>query len=416
MIKGVVYSFKQILPNLASLTLSEAIARSLNFLANIFIARFFTVSDFGKLGFVTSLIAYLGLFINFGYDVYGIREVAKDKTDNVLVNNILSVKLFMGILSFILVLITSVFFQDNTELMLYIFFGITLISSSLNLSWYFQAIEKMQKILRVRSIGSIIYFGLVILLSIIFKEIFIIPIGLVVSQVYEFFAYSNNFPLDLKLSFDKIFYKSKNLFKDTYLLGLSSFFILIYYNLDMVMLGFMKSNTEVGIYNSAYKIFLIFIIPFQLILNSYFPKLSQNKPSKSEKFKSIFNSYALSLLISGIIFTTILYFFAGDLINIIYGNKYSDASIPLSILAFNVFIIGINIIFGNPLIAWGRQKRYLAAISLGAVTNVILNIILIPKYSYNGAAFATLLSEIAVFIGLMVAFNTYYFKAVKNKI
>ncbi len=115
----------------------------------------------------------------------------------------------MGILSFILVLITSVFFKDNTELMLYIFFGITLISSSLNLSWYFQAIEKMQKILRVRSIGSLIYFALVILFSIIFKEIFIIPIGLVVSQVYEFLAYSNNFPLDLKLSFDKIFNKSK---------------------------------------------------------------------------------------------------------------------------------------------------------------------------------------------------------------
>ena len=54
---------------------------------------------------------------------------------------------------------------------------------------------------------------------------------------------------------------------------------------------------------------------------------------------------------------------------------------------------------------WEKQKSYSIAITFGAIVNIILNLLLIPKYSYNGAALATLLSEVVVFIGVFYLFN-----------
>ncbi len=73
----------------------------------------------------------------------------------------------------------------------------------------------------------------------------------------------------------------------------------------------------------------------------------------------------------------------------------------------NTIVVSVNIFLGNPMMAWGKQKEYAIAISFGAITNIILNFILIPKYSYIGAAFATLLSEVAVFIGVFYLFNKF---------
>jgi len=73
-------------------------------------------------------------------------------------------------------------------------------------------------------------------------------------------------------------------------------------------------------------------------------------------------------------------------------------------------VISMNIFFGNPLIAWGKQKQYSIAIAIGAAANIILNILWIPKYTYIGASMATLLSETAVFTGVFYLFNKYTYR------
>ena len=175
----------------------------------------------------------------------------------------------------------------------------------------------------------------------------------------------------------------------------------------MVMLGYMKSQSEVGVYSAAYKIFLVGIIPFTLILNSFFPSLSRTELKNSREFKSLIKNYFLFLFITGLISAFVLFFFRNLLIYFVFGEGYKNAALPLSILAMNASVIAVNMFFGNPLIAWGKQKEYSIAIMLGAITNIILNIILIPSYSYNGAALATLLSESVVFFGVLYLFTKH---------
>jgi O-antigen/teichoic acid export membrane protein len=408
-------TFKSVLPNITSLILTEVVYRSVNFITNIFIARYFSVAEFGKLGFITSIISYFILAIDFGFDLYGIREVAKAPQKwNFFFDKILNVKLFLGSLTFLVIIISSLFFQGGELRILYILFGLTVITTSINLSWYYKAVEKMQVVFRAKSFGSLLYIILIFVLTISFQSILIIPVALFLSNLFEYFIYRKRLPGKLVYNFEGIGKKVKTLYGETFIIGLSSFFILIYYNLDMVMLGFYKSQLEVGIYNSAYKIFLIFIIPLQLILTAFFPRLSQYKPSRENSFKSLFYAYSFSLIILAVVLFFILFYFSGDLIYLAFGSKYSGAQKPLSILALNILVIGLNIALGNPLVAWGEQKKYIIAIAMGAITNIILNFILIPQYSYNGAAFATLLSEVAVFIGLVFVFNIYYSKSIRQ--
>jgi O-antigen/teichoic acid export membrane protein len=108
---------------------------------------------------------------------------------------------------------------------------------------------------------------------------------------------------------------------------------------------------------------------------------------------------------------TFVFFLSNWLVLTLFQSEYQAAAAPLSILAMNIFLVGINILFGNPLTLWDKQKVYTLAVAGGAASNIILNVLLIPKYSYIGAAFATLLSEIVVFLGVV----TIFYKTVSKK-
>ncbi len=286
-IKGEIVShFKSVLPNLTALTLAEIVFRSVNFISNVFIARYFAVNEFGKIGFITSIIAYFNIIIDFGFDIYGIREVAKfPSTRNLIFNKIINVKLFLGLLTFGIVILTSPFFPSGEVKFLYFLYGLTIISTSINFSWYFKAIEKMNVIFRAKVFAGVVFLSLILSMTVIFKTILIIPVSLLISQLIEFLIYKKHFKEKFLISFHNILGHIKSLFSETFLIGLSFFFILIYYNLDMIMLGFYKGDTEVGIYNAAYKIFLIFIVPFQLILTCFLSKVVSKQTLKKRKLQ-----------------------------------------------------------------------------------------------------------------------------------
>lgn len=264
----------------------------------------------------------------------------------------------------------------------------------------------MEYIALFRILGAIVIFCGVVLLvqskedihlaALIYSvgNIIVSIIGLVI--LYKLF---------LKFKFGSNIKQLKKLLLDASPLVISGFMIAIYYSLDIIMLRYMKTEYEVGIYSAAYKIFLAFIIPFGIIFRSFLPELTRLFVNKSQKIISIFKSYSI-LMISFAIFSGIVLFLSSKWIVLaFYNSEYLLSVGPLSILSMNIMVIGINILFGNPLTIWEKQKLYTMVVAVGAVCNLLLNIILIPKYSYMGAALATLLSEVAVFIGVAIAFN-----------
>jgi O-antigen/teichoic acid export membrane protein len=286
--------------------------------------------------------------------------------------------------------------------------GINLFVNALSINWIFLGIEKMW-LIAIRQIMTnlISLIGIVILVN-SEKNILIAASITVLSGLINSLWLLGVFKkMYGKISFEIDKTYLKEILKESIPLALSSFMIAIYYNLDMVMLGYMKPERDLGIYSAAYKIILVGIVPFSLILNSFFPSLSKIGLKNSFEFRNIIKHYAIFMFSTGILIGSILFFNAQTIIKVIFGTRFESASIPLSILALNLLVIGANMFFGNPLIAWGKQKQYSITVALGAITNIILNVLLIPKYSYIGASFATLMSEGVVFVGVFVLFISY---------
>jgi O-antigen/teichoic acid export membrane protein len=400
----------KIASNLFSLTSAEIAKRLLGFFTLVYLGRVLDTGGFGILGFAAAFVSYFGLLVDFGFSTLGIREIAKDR--NVIskyVNNIISIRLTLAIF-FALILGIYLIFSEKNSLTKYVVLitGLSLFANAIMLNWVFQAIEKMQYI-AVRQIFSGVFSLVGVIVFVHSKNdlliaAMILTLSALIGNLWFIPIYKKLFG---KIKIEISLPLWKELIKSSFPLAFASMMIGIYYNLDMVMLGYMKPESEVGIYSAAYKIFLLGLIPFQLLFSAYFPTLSRVGLNNSIEFRNTIKNYGKFMISSGVISGVLLFAFSERIILLVFGKNYLASAIPLSILAMNALVVSVNVFLGNPMMAWGKQKEYSIAITFGAISNIILNLILIPHYSYIGAAFATLLSEIAVFIGLFYLFNKF---------
>ncbi len=402
-------NWKTIIKNFISLSGGELFSKGIAFVITIYLARVILPEGFGILGYTTAFVSYFLLFIDFGFDIISVKKIANDKSIiSKYVNNIISFRMILALIIFTILSIVVFFLSETTVVKLALLLtGLNLFVQSISTEFVFQATEKI-KFLSIKVVAK----NIIIL---IFVFIFVKNVSdvLLVVGISVFANLIMNIWLYLKYSkfFDKFYWSMdkrflKTLFAESFPLLISSFMISVYYNLDMVMLGIIKTQAEVGIYNAAYKIFMIGLIPLAAILRIFLPSLSKTKEVKL--LKKTLRNFGILMLGSGILISIFIFFISHYVIQIVFGPDYSNAIIPLMILSLNIVVISVNIYLGNPLTVWGKQKEYSIAITFGAIFNIILNLLLIPKYSYSGAALATLLSEVVVFVGVFFLFNKNY--------
>ena len=389
------------------MSFAEIIGRIISLITFSYLARVLSPDGFGVIGFATAFVSYFVLIVNYGFETYGIREIAKSPINrHKLVDSILTIRIITSIGVFIVLLIcTIVLKKDFITKIAILLSGINLFATAFSLNWYFHGIQKMGYSSVSQILASIFSLILVFLLvkdkADVLLSIAITGLSAIVNSLMLIISYNKSFGR-FSFQLDKNFIKK--IIPDSTPLALSSIMIAIYYNFDMIMLGFMKSDYEVGIYNAAVKIFLIGNVSYILIMKSFFPTFAEIGFSFTNKFYRNFRKYFFSMISVGVFTTIILYLLSSQLIHILFGRMYDSSVYPLKILAMNSALVCINIIFGNPLLAWGKQNIYLIIVGIGATTNILMNLILIQHFSYLGAALATLISETAVFLGLVIVY------------
>ncbi len=389
------------LQNISILSIGELFSRLINFLSFAYLAKVISVSNFGSLGFGFAVINFLLNIVSFGMDRICLRDISLNNSiSNTYLSNITIIRFLLSIFSFIIYFVI-LFFNLNNSLPL-ILLGLLIFSNGLSLNYFARALEKFKAISLVQIIISL----LTILFYFAFVKSnndFLIVVIIIVGTsaignllfIFYFKDYLNGF---FKLF---SFNLSKKIVKESFPIFLSSIMVAIYYFSDTIILGLFKPESDVGMYSAANKIFLLAIVPFGIIVNAFLPSITSNYKKLSTNYLHYFIFMLLTALVIGIV----SFIFANNIIYLIFGKNYLSASIPLKLLSLNIILVGINMAFGEPLTIWGKQKQHLLAVSIGAFTNITLNIIFIPKYSYYGAAFTTLVSELMVFIALIIIFN-----------
>ncbi len=389
--------------NIAILSSGEVISRGINFLSFAYLARVISISDFGAIGFGTALINFLLNLVNFGLDRISLKEVSQNSqsASNYLIN-IGIIRFFLSLISFLLYLLI-LFFNSNFNLPL-VLLGLTIFSTGLSLNYFAKAIERFNII----TINQVLISLLTIALYFTFvknkTDFNFAVIIMVLTSFFSNFLFLfklKNYLKNFKNQFS--FVLIKNLILSSFPLFISSIMIAIYYFADTIMLGILKNEHDVGIYSAANKIFLLLVVPFSIVVNVFLPSIAKSY----RKIKGNLLIYYFCMVTIGLLLGFTTYFYAKEIIFLVFGGNFISSIFPLKILALNVILVGVNMSFGEPITVWGKQKQYLIAVSIGAVINIILNFIFIPKYSYYGAAFTTLLSELSVFIILSyIFFNT----------
>lgn len=414
---------QRIIKNTASLLFSGIISQLIGFIAVIYLARILGPGGFGKINFAIAIVTYFTLIANMGLPLLGTREIAREK-DKIkdYIGSILTLRLCLAFLGFCLLLLTAFLLNKPIEIKyLIVLYGFGLIPAALLLDWAFQGVEKMEYIGLGNILSATIYVVLVFFFVKSPEQILLIPCfqiaGNFLATVILFSIFVKNvgkprFRLDI-VSWKNLFYKALPI-------GFSLIMIQIFYNIDTVMLGFMRSDEEVGYYNAAYKIILLLIMSVGAYHDAIFPIISNFYKTSQDSLKhlllfttKLMVAIALPLAVGG----TIL---AKQIINLLYGAEYDKGIIALQILIWTAAINCIDTVYSRGLLISNRENEYARVLIIVAAVNIILNFLLIPHFGLIGAAIATVFAQCIALLMfyrgfykiIPIPFKNYFFKPI----
>ncbi|MBI2430172.1 MAG: oligosaccharide flippase family protein [Ignavibacteriales bacterium] len=369
----------------------------------VYLARVLGADGFGLFGFVSALSAYVILFSNFGIEQFATQRLSlhgKNESAQFIVT-VLASRLMLSFIFIVpFILFAANYSKSNEALLLFLFQSVFIAAFALNLQFYFVAsgATGMLALIKIATAAGILVCSY-LFISGSSDLPFVALINGTVTLVFFLIGAVIVFRKEqIPLRFPSL-HDIGDLLKTAAPLGVSTFMIQIYYSIDIVILGFTNPGYDLGYYSGAYRIILAFTaIPGFLYL-VYLPELVKIKSNHFEA--KIVRNYIGTQISLGLVIVGMSLIYAETLIILLLGETYLPAVGVFRILLLNVFVVFVNVAIGNLLIAWNRHKQYLVAVTAGAITNIVVNILLIPPYGILGAAVATIAAECAVFIAAL---------------
>lgn len=404
----------KVLKNSIWLTILQVVNTVIPFLTVPYITRVLGTNEYGLFSITLNWILYLQVFVEFGFGLSGSRKVAlmgekESNKLNELYNNIISSRIILLIVSFILLNIIAFFSHFSLRMYICIMILFLIIfGTTFQLTWLFQGKQDMKFITIINVISRTISLILIFLSVKSEKDIylycFLYSITLVLSSIISILVARKKYGLKFKFaSLSSI----KEEINDGKYLFASSAMSKIFSGFGVTILGIFATASLTGIFAAIYK------IPY--VLSMFFYPISQALyPFNSSNFKKDFDTgvrsvkkicipvFTFFLLIS--IFIVI---FRKIIVNILFGTEYLDYSIIVIPLIIQFLFGMINNFLGiQILVASGNNKKYSQAFTIGCVSIVILNILLGKIYGIYGVSYAAMIGEIVLTLSLIYKFKT----------
>lgn len=399
---------RTIFANMSWLVISQIITSVCAFVWTILTARYLGVYDYGVLGFAVSFTSIFTVIADLGISTHIVRSIS---TDNSIapkyLGNALVLKGFLSLayIAITFVVLTVLGYNELTIFITFLFVIETIIKSFCNLfNGTFQAHEKGKYQAIQNTILNVL--TLVFILFAVYIDGGLLGIGIayILANLFSFIYSTRTLTHNIavpKLEFDKDF--CRMLIVAGIPFALTSLFYTIYYSIDVVMLTQMVGDYASGIYNATYKLINVLTLFYSIYTAVIFPVMSKLYKNEKTLLKTSFEKSIKYLLMVTVPIAIATAFYADEIIHLIYGNQYGDASGVLIVLIWTVCFLFVNGAVTTTLNASHKEVSVTKIYLVAAAFNVILNYFLIPHYSYIGAATATVISEILIFVLAMIA-------------
>ena len=190
----------------------------------------------------------------------------------------------------------------------------------------------------------------------------------------------------------------KYLFLEAYPIALRRFIRRVGFRIDTILLNFLRGNIEVGLFHGAYKIMQGTMLLGESLVVSVFPVLSRHYVKAKDSLDILYERSFRFLAVSGTFLALILFTFSRKFVLLILGGKYIESASVLKIFSVVIVFMFLIKLAERMLIVGNRQGIVLFIAAIGLSTNVLLDLILIPKMGMIGACLATAAAEIFLFI------------------
>ena len=390
----------------AILTMSNFIFPLISF---PYVSRILLPEGTGKISVATSFVTYFVMFAQLGIPTYGVRACAKVRDDKEKLSKTVHELLFISLITTAVSYAAFLWCLFNVKKVsnerdLYIVISFMIILTTIGVEWLYKALEQYTYI----TIRSIFFkmISLIFMFALVHeKSDYVIYGGITI------FASSASYILNLINARKYISFKYIGNYNITqHLKPVLVFFAMscattIYTNIDNVMLGFIAGDVEAGYYGAAVKVKNILVSVVTSLGTVLLPRCSYYVSNgMMDEFKDIC-SKAINFVVL-IALPLVVYFimFSNTSIVFLSGSLYEPATLPMQIIMPTVLLIGLTNILGiQILIPLGKENRVLISEIVGAVVDVVVNMILINKLRSAGVAIGTLCAEAGVLIVQYIA-------------
>ena len=412
--------FKRILPNISFLFFGGILSSVFIFASQVILARQLSTEGYGAFSSAFATITLLGPLAIFGVGhswlkLYGIEGVGA--------NRWLKVSLKMLVLTFtVTVLISTIWAFIGPHNLHFRFFLLGLLP--LIISHIFTELVNTRFQLEGRYGALAIWQNFIHFLRFLFITLaaifFIKPLAVIqvvlaysfisiVVSILGYFLLSSMLRGKINLKILKGKSSKENISGDQLNLsqmfvqsmpfGLAGLFYLVYLQSDLIFLKYLVNDTAAGIYAAAFAVLLVvYFIPGVIYQKFLLPKIHGWANHNEKMLLAVYQAGNGIMLLMGLIIFVVLFLISPIVIPIIFGEEYKETSFVLNILLFCIPLRFLATSIESPLFTKDLMKWKTGSMGLVAFLNIILNFILIPPFSFYGAAAATLISEFVVLI------------------
>lgn len=403
--------FKKYFANTSWLMVEKIFRSVLLLVVGAYVARYLGPGQFGLLSYAISFVALFSTINTLGLDSIVVRELVKDGIKR---DELLGTAFFLklgGAFSVLAVLYIAVHFTSNdnlTNLLIFIIASSAVFRSFNVIDFYFQSIVLSKYVVYTQLVlltvssfiklfliwiqAPLLYFSIVFLIDGI-----VLAIGLTIayfSQKLNIFDWKFRPKLVVKL------------LKDSWPLILSGICLSIYMRIDQVMIKHILDVEAVGQYAAAVRLSeACYFIPV-IVCGSLFPAIINAKNKSREFYQARLQKLYNLMVWTAIPIALATTLVADDIVKFLFGAEFSRAGPVLTIHIWAGLFVFLGTASSRWLIAENYTKISFFRTFVGMIVNVILNIILIPKYGINTAAFATLISYAAATFSIVLMRHT----------
>lgn len=376
----------------------KIIQMMISLVVSVLTARYLGPSNYGIIGYVTSYTAFLSSLCNLGINGIIIKEFINNRElEGKYTFTAIVLKLISSSISIVLFMALMIALHPNDKIIINValLLSISVIFNSFDvINYWYQSKLESKKSTIVNTIAYVIIATYRVIMLILKKDV-------------RWFAFSNSLDIILVgLLLIWYYHKdggqkwqfsweiAKKILKQSYHLILSGIMVSIFAQTDKIMIGKFMTTTEVGLYTTAVTISGLWSFIPVAIIDSLRPvimeKKKQNENMYIRRLKQLYSIIIWLSFLYGIFITM----FGKLIVIILYGKEYLGAIVALKIVVWYCSFSYLGSAKNIWLISEGKQKYEKWFTLIGASTNVILNLLMIPKYGIIGAAIATLITQI----------------------